>query len=112
MPSSSDSPLLLLAAIAPCLIVAAAALVVVPHFREVYSVMGAELPAVTRLLFATFRWWSLFALVPVAAWMLRGSRPNRALVAILAGVATAAVLTGCGVMSCYAPLFALGRVVG
>jgi len=102
----------LLAAILPCLLVAFGALAVVPHFRGIYALMGLELPWPTRWLLATFHGWGLSAAIPVAAWMLRGRYGNRDVVALLAGVATAALLFCFGIMACYAPIYMLNRLVG
>jgi type II secretory pathway component PulF len=64
---------LLAVAIAPGLAVAGWALVMVPQFADMFDDMSVNLPFETTLLFATFRWWGVVALLTIA---LRAWWPN------------------------------------
>ncbi|WP_257386537.1 hypothetical protein [Tahibacter caeni] len=94
------------------LAVTVAALIVVPKFKLMFDGFGGDLPLATRLMLATYRGWGLAALLVPAIWIAWPDRQARGAVALLAGIATAVVLTGFGIWACYSPIFALAAVVG
>ncbi|GAB1597163.1 hypothetical protein [Lysobacter claricitrinus] len=84
---------------------------VVGHFRDALAAFGADLPALTKLLFAYHSWlW----LVPaaVAAIAFRGPPLRRARGALILGVISLFVLVPACVIALYLPIFKLGAVVG
>jgi hypothetical protein len=111
MTRHGESILLLLLGVTPGVVVAVGAFVVVPQFQEVFTNFGAELPFVTSLLLATFRWWGIFPVVALALWLSWPNPANRGAAAVVFGATSAAVLFLFGWYACYAPIFQLADVV-
>lgn len=98
--------------VALVLLVAAAAAVVVPQFQSMFAAFGADLPASTRLLLATYRGWAL-GVVPVGAiWLCVPGRRSRAVATLLTGAATAVALMVFGLWACYSPIVGLAALAG
>lgn len=97
------------------LYVVSAAFRVAPEFLRLFSSMGAELPLLTRSLFATYRYWIAIpiAFAALAAHALINEKLSSAYVGILAA---ACILAGFVMQAwlyegCFLPLFALTRQV-
>lgn len=88
------------------LAVAAVAAFFVPHFVDLFRHFGAELPHITRLLVATYRWWPLLALLVPAIWLV-WPQPSRDIAALVLGVILALLLSAFGIWACYTPLLHL-----
>lgn len=69
---------------------------VVPSFEVMYRPFESELSLQTRLLFATFRWWSLLLLAVAYAWHVSATPHRAARSALLVGVGGATLLGAFG----------------
>jgi hypothetical protein len=107
MRRDGQSILLLGVALLPGITVALGALVVVPQYQQLFADFGTDLPATSRLLLATFRWWSIAPLLTLALWFVWPSAASRGTAAVVFGTISAAALFGFGCYGCYAPIFAL-----
>lgn len=103
--------ILLVVGIIPCVLVALGALLVVPQFNDVFVNFGTSIPLATRILLATFRWWGIAALITVALYFFWPTATNRGMAAAVFGAIASSVLFAFGVYACYAPIFALARIV-
>jgi hypothetical protein len=107
MKEKSVSLLLLFVSLVLVVVMAVVALVIVPVFQDVYVKFGANLPLVTKILFATFRWWGIAAVVPFAVWAWWPNRSISGVVALVFGIALGQFLLLFCLYGCYAPVFQL-----
>jgi len=91
MKRTPDHLLLAVGMLGP-LAMAVAVFFIVPRFRGLFANFGVELPLGTQVLLATFQWWGLLALLPVAVWWLWPTRNNRGAAAAVFGCVSAATL--------------------
>ncbi len=92
------------------LFIAAGAAVVVPQFQTMFAGFGADLPASTRLLLATYRGWALAVLPVAVVWLCVPGPRARAVTALLTGAFIAAGLMLFGLWACYAPILGLAAL--
>lgn len=84
---------------------AAVPFLVVPPFRETYANLGIEPPFVTRLF---LQYGPVFWLLPfasLAAWLYWPTRPRRAWVSCLIGVASFVIMVPLLIAALYVPIF-------
>lgn len=105
----SGGPNYWLLAVAVCFptIVSVGALKVVPEFIALFEGFGAELPLGTRLLLATYRWWSVLVLAVIAFWLIRQRANQSQAPVVFFGIGSAIALFVFGVWACYVPIFGL-----
>lgn len=98
---------LLAVGIAPCAVVSVASLFVVPWFNGIFIAAGVQLPWSTRVLLATYPWWSVTVLITLGLWRLWPSVAKRGSVTANFGIWCSLALLVFGVIGCYAPIFDL-----
>jgi hypothetical protein len=96
--------------------VVAAAYFHAAEFRRLFQGLGAELPPITRVFFATYRGWVLFPLVFLAL-IVDLARRRRApgwysAVLIAASLAVGFTLQAWANEACFAPMFSLIKQIG
>ena len=101
---SQDYPLLAFALLFPT-VVASGALIVVPEFAGVFKGFGDELPAETRILLATYRYWLGLPFILALVWLLGPRERVRHLALMGTSLVLAAVMFLYGLWSCYSPIF-------
>jgi len=107
-----NRPVLLVFAMLPCLLIAAVAWFVIPQFQQIFRNFGANLPFATAAVLATYRWWALSALLPLALWS--GWPPTRDpnAAAVMFGNLLAGAMGLLGVIALYLPIFRLADLAG
>jgi len=103
---------LLAFAMLPCLLVATGAWFAVPQFHTVLQNFGAPLPWPTALVLATYRWWALSALLPMALALGWPPTRDRAAAAVICGSVLAGLMAVIGAGAMYLAIFQLARIVG
>lgn len=112
MNRTRESLLLLCFGVSAGVAVAVGAFFILPNFQIVFKGFGAELPLITKLLLATFRWWGIVPLITIALWNFWPNPSKRGIVALIFGISSAGLLAGFALCAAYMPIFLLGATVG
>jgi hypothetical protein len=96
MRASAGQVAALLAAFAFSCAVSVAAYVVLPGFERMFAPLGSQLTPSAHVLFSTYRWWPLLALLVALAWFMSSSPAHGARRALAVGLSGSAILLGFG----------------
>lgn len=105
--TSSNQRVFFALAFAPAVIVILLAFTSVPRFIELYRMFDAALPISTAIL---FRWYHVFAFIPmvfVLVWLAWPNRGDRGTAALVTSLLLSVIVVVLGYMAAYAPLATL-----